>query len=313
MESVLKEITLKAGQHIDKETILSLRGTKAINVINVQITDKQYEGTKDWGDIVDTVNEPVLNEMCRTWATAVRLLIESFQPSIDTVIEQVGSVIFLSVYKNNMQKILGDIMKPNINFSQGLYRDDSYIKSTLYKNSKNHKIPILTDEKGEVWYACAVYTEEIIWVLEALLDTLYDITMKEKSPYTSIMPHYMIRITYVDRSSLSSKKEMNDEIKAKFIRYEYVRLSGKYNMFSNKALEMSGLNEEDYDYIQENYTKLQNEFSDVQPIIRICQEFISKEISDVTYVTKEMTVPAGSDVVILPQGKYTILKTDSLV
>ena len=51
-------------------------------------------------------------------------------------------------------------------------------------------------------------------------------------------------------------------MKKKFLAYERVRKSGKYNMFmdSSKAMIEAGLNFHDYGYIMQNYTELAKKY-----------------------------------------------------
>lgn len=51
---------------------------------------------------------------------------------------------------------------------------------------------------------------------------------------------------------------MND--KEKFLAYENVRRSGKFNMFDPNARILTGLSKEDYLYVMHNYTDLNQKY-----------------------------------------------------
>ena len=79
------------------------------------------------------------------------------------------------------------------------------IHSTVYMSNKNHFIPIITDENGIVWGFCAVYTGEVIVMLEALLDTIYTLTT-ESTQYQDNkdeFPHHTMVITYINREDIA--------------------------------------------------------------------------------------------------------------
>ena len=52
----------------------------------------------------------------------------------------------------------------NQNFSMTLFDDDSFIKSSVYKNNQNHVLKVWRDKK-----ICAVYAGEVVVVLNALI------------------------------------------------------------------------------------------------------------------------------------------------
>lgn len=57
-------------------------------------------------------------------------------------------------------------------------------------------------------------------------------------------------------------KEIN--LKEKFRKYELVRQQGRYNMFDNRSIVLSGLSKEDYIYIMKNYNELVNKYPNVK-------------------------------------------------
>lgn len=52
----------------------------------------------------------------------------------------------------------------NHNFSMKLFEDDSYINSSLYRSNQNHKLEVVNGK-----YICAVYSGEVVVVLNALI------------------------------------------------------------------------------------------------------------------------------------------------
>lgn len=51
---------------------------------------------------------------------------------------------------------------------------------------------------------------------------------------------------------------MNDM--SKYIAYEEVRRSGLYNMFDDRARQLTGLSKEDYIYVMKNYSELNKKY-----------------------------------------------------
>lgn len=50
------------------------------------------------------------------------------------------------------------------------------------------------------------------------------------------------------------------KLQAMYNSYERVRTEGRFNMFSNQAMMLSGLSKEDYVYVMENYSELREKF-----------------------------------------------------
>ena len=48
-----------------------------------------------------------------------------------------------------------------------------------------------------------------------------------------------------------------------FDAYEKVRVSGKYNMFDERAMKESGLTKKDYLYVMEHYSELASKYKNV--------------------------------------------------
>ncbi len=73
------------------------------------------------------------------------------------------------VYEECFNDIIRDVVETyglgmNHNFSMELYTDDSYINSSLYRSNQNHKLEVVNGK-----YICAVYSGEVVVVLNALI------------------------------------------------------------------------------------------------------------------------------------------------
>lgn len=56
----------------------------------------------------------------------------------------------------------------------------------------------------------------------------------------------------------------NGKQKEKLLKYEVVRQQGYYNMLDPRARQLTGLSEEDYEYIIRNYTELMQKYPNVK-------------------------------------------------
>lgn len=54
------------------------------------------------------------------------------------------------------------------------------------------------------------------------------------------------------------------KLKDKLFRYEIVRIDGKYNMLSQEARQLVGLDIEDYTYIIQNYSELMKKYPEIK-------------------------------------------------
>jgi len=202
----IQKLVLRAGNHINKDIILGLRGTKAIKLEDMSNTDEEYDNRETWGELLLSAHDrPMTTIDVTTWSSLVRNALEVIKPQLNYVLSVFGSDQFKSTYEVCMSKLFeGDMIRSNSNFVKRLYREaeeTDLIKSTVYLSNKNHMLEIFTDENGVKWYACAVYTGEIIWVLEALLDTIYALQEDMVNKEISKVPHHTMVITYVDRNS----------------------------------------------------------------------------------------------------------------
>lgn len=203
----LRKMVLRANKHIDKDIILGLRGTKAIKLEDMSNTDIEYNNRESWGELLLSAHDrPMTAVDVSTWSSLIRNALDIIRPQLQYVLSTFGSDQFRAVYENCMNAIFADDMiRANSNFVKRLYKEaeeTDLIKSTVYLNNKNHMLEIFTDEEGIKWYACAVYTGEIVWVLEALLDTIYAMYEDMSDENVHDKPHHTLVISYVSREDL---------------------------------------------------------------------------------------------------------------
>lgn len=207
-ERGLHKIVLRANQHIDKDTIFDLRGTKAIRLEDMSNTDEEYDNRTSWSDLIGPARPRGISSIeVTTWSSLVRNAIDIIKPQLDYVLHNLGSFLFKATFEACLKDILDEQeFKPNSNFPKRLFKEaeeTDLIKSSVYLNNKNHLLKLFDDEDGIAWYVCAVYTGEIIWVLEALLDTIYSLMcdMGDSSDIDD-RPHHTLVLSYIDRTDI---------------------------------------------------------------------------------------------------------------
>lgn len=182
--------------------ITKFRKTKAVQVTAFTLPkDKKLTGGDN--SYVSQSKEIKFRSEVSTWASLVRATVSFLKQNyIDKFLSVCGYADFETKYTSAISKVLTITdSQPNVNFYVGLYEDDSYINSSVYMNNKNHKLQICEDEEGNDKYVCAVYTGEIIWVLEALLDVIAEYTVEEPEDL-------YIRIDYKDRKELIDDEQL---------------------------------------------------------------------------------------------------------
>lgn len=182
--------------------ITKFRKTKAVQVTAFTLPkDKKLVGGDN--SYVPQKEEIKFRSDVSTWASLVRATVSFLKQNyIDKFLSVCGYADFETKYTNAISKVLTITdSQPNVNFYVGLYEDDSYINSSVYMNNKNHKLQICKDGEGNDKYVCAVYTGEIIWVLEALLDVISEYLKEEPD-------NLYIRIDYIDRKELIDDEQL---------------------------------------------------------------------------------------------------------
>ena len=231
MEEV-KRIMLKAGQHLSKEETLSLRGTKALRITQYQLPEKDIPETTD--ELLKMIS--VDSKEVVTWSAIVRNAITMLGKAISYVNASINTADeFIGIFNRTLQSICDEMnFKLNGNCPKRLYRieeEDDLINSIVYKSNKNHLIDIITDENGVTWYLCAVYTQEIVVMLEALLDTIYYMAddYTQYRDRVNEFPQTIFVIEYVERA--------NNQLDGEHNIVDDVRLCGgaELHRFNNNA------------------------------------------------------------------------------
>lgn len=206
----IKKIVLRANKHLDNDTILSLRGTKALVLEDMSNTDKEYDNRTSWGELLLSAHDRPMGINVTTWSSLIRNAVDVLKPQISFVCSVFSDADeFKATFNDAVKNICEEIdFKLNSNCPRRLFKEaeeTDLIHSTVYMSNKNHFIPIITDENGIVWGFCAVYTGEVIVMLEALLDTIYTLTT-ESTQYQDNkdeFPHHTMVITYINREDIA--------------------------------------------------------------------------------------------------------------
>lgn len=99
-------------------------------------------------------------------------------------IEQCDRELFEQEFNVTLQKLIFNLgIEPNANFSTQLFADDGFMNSSLYKNNENHLLELFDGPEGSNKYICAVYIDEIIWVMKTIVDVIYEMLGVELKVY----------------------------------------------------------------------------------------------------------------------------------
>lgn len=84
-----------------------------------------------------------------------------------------------------------------------------------------------------------------------------------------LKPNLKVQNKDLEQEIIKQAEELIDLLeygrqKEKLLKYEVVRQQGYYNMFDPRARKLTGLTEEDYIYIQKNYTELMKRFPETK-------------------------------------------------
>lgn len=103
-----------------------------------------------------------------------------------------------------LDRLLNDLgINENANFSRSIFTDDSYMNSSVYKNNKNHRLVLYKDnETNESKCICAVYIDEVIWVMNTLVEAFNTLTDSE----------YKITVYYEHRPELDRNIPITKQI-----------------------------------------------------------------------------------------------------
>ena len=217
--SGLQKIVLRANHHISKDEILALKGTKALKVETMCNTDNEYDNRQTWGELLVSAHGSKQYANVTTWSSLIRSTIEILRPTLNYVFSIApDSDDICLTFKACLENVCERAgVRLNSNCPKRLFKESEeleIIKSPVYLNNKNHMIKVFTDEDGIGWYLCAVYTDEIVIMIETLLDTIYSI-MEEYSNYQDRIkdfPHHTIVLSYVDRGSSEYTEEDTENV-----------------------------------------------------------------------------------------------------
>ena len=247
-----KKMVLRAGQYIDNETIWTLRGTKALVLEYMSNTDKEYNNRKSWGELLLSAHDKPMGINVTTWSSLVRNAIDVMRPQLNIAKAIVNSEEFISVFESCLNDILTrQEFKLNANCPKRLFKEaeeTDLIHSSVYMNNKNHFIPIITDEQGIVWGLCAVYTGEIVIMLEALLDTIHYMFTEYKNA-DDTMPYHTFVLTYIHRDDLV-EEAVQDQVNEIDTEIQNLQLSKDLIQLQKKLVVMQSLSVEIYSEIE---------------------------------------------------------------
>ena len=268
----IKKIVLRANKHLDNDTILSLRGTKALVLEDMSNTDKEYDNRTSWGELLLSAHDRPMGINVTTWSSLIRNAVDVLKPQISFVCSVFPDADeFKATFNDAVKNICEEIdFKLNSNCPRRLFKEaeeTDLIHSTVYMSNKNHFIPIITDENGIVWGFCAVYTGEVIVMLEALLDTIYTLTTEytQYQDNKDEFPHHTMVITYINREDIAdgmhraTAEELNEidtevasideEVQRLSMAKDLILLQSKVSKLSTTLLEIYA----DINDIQEKY------------------------------------------------------------
>ena len=190
-------------EEINKDKATGFKHTKVKNI-------KLYGLDSNLNDVETTVMVPLVlsdffaetDGMCslvlqdsaelKTWSSTLRWVVEHLQENIDEMVadEVCG---FEEMFNDTLDSFLDQLgLVENSNFSRKLFDDDSFMTSSVYKNNKNHKLKLAENEDGRELCICAVYADEVVWIIQTLLTCVCG---------------YAVCITYYDKDT-----ETTDEV-----------------------------------------------------------------------------------------------------
>ena len=257
----IKRIVLRAGEHLSKEETLSLRGTKALRIEQYNVLGK------DLPISVEEMKKGITSdsEDVTTWSAIVRNALDMLREAIRYVNSNISTADeFIGIFEVSLNKICEEMnFKLNSNCPKRLYKEaeeDDLINSKVYKSNKNHLIKVITDENGTDWYMCAVYTQEIVVMLEALLDTIYAMAEEftvyqdkiDEFPQTIFVIEYMERENQIGEDEeviTETVEDIDEELQRLSMAKDLLLLQSKVSKLSTALLEIYA----DINDIQEKY------------------------------------------------------------
>lgn len=117
----------------------------------------------------------VVRNQPTTWASLIREIINSFSYEIEREVEYNPERFeekFNTALLETIKKCNG---KPNASFTTEIFTNPTHLKSNVYRNNQNSMLELYQHpETGEHRYITAVYSGEVVWVINALMTALSD-------------------------------------------------------------------------------------------------------------------------------------------
>lgn len=153
-----------------------MEGSKFLTIDNTGcILDEQgYNHTKVLGLKCGVGTEQkLIRTQPKTWASLLREVIHTFEFEINECVAM-NSNKFEILFNASLQETINENnIKTNTSFSEVLFTNPTHIRSNVYRNNQNSMCKIFEDpHTGENKYITAVYSGEVVWVLDALMKTL---------------------------------------------------------------------------------------------------------------------------------------------
>ena len=245
----IQKTIIRSHCYLSDDTIWSLKGTKAIVLEYMTNTDAEYTSRKSWGELLLSAKVKPTTVRVTTWSSLIRCAIEALTKQINEANQLAGTDTFKGVFEKCLNNLLDRYeIRLNSNCPKRLYKiseETELIHSSVYMNNKNHFIPILVDENGISWGLCAVYTGEIVIMLEAVLDTIH--TIFEDYKNNEEQDYYTFVITYIDRKDLventpdeEAVEEINNEIQNLQLSKDLLQLQKKITTAQSMLVEADG-------------------------------------------------------------------------
>lgn len=215
----IQKIVLRAGHYVDNDAIFSTRHTKALKLEYMSNTDKEYDNRESWGELLLSAHDKPAGINVTTWSSLFRQAIDILKPHIKFACSMFPDI---EEFKATFESCLKHILEVtehrlNANCPERLYKraeELDLIHSRVYMNNQNHFTPIIKDENDIEWGVCAVFTGEVVIMLEALLDTIYTM-VTEYTQYQDKkeeFPHFTFVLTYISKKDEITEEDIEEQV-----------------------------------------------------------------------------------------------------
>lgn len=222
-----------------------------------------------------------------TWASLAREVINSFSYEIDKAVEynwEAFEIRFNKALKDMIQSWGG---KTNTSFSEELFVEPTHIRSNVYRNNQNSMLEIFRTPMGEPRYITAVYSGEVVWVLNALITALEDFDSWIEIEYISRndLNNIVSELDEEDRQlSLDDIPRNNeDALETDETEEEVIGLEGSAEIYINllsvalnDAERKYGISEEDYKDMSNYIKHIELALSDIKAYSNVIADTLLK-------------------------------------